>query len=179
MTFRTYLHETAQVGKTALCRRLVANVFMPTYDGPTVETETYVKHVKIEQVPYAIEVYDTSGLDAWQECRDLYLEASDAFIVVYDSHCYQSFEQATKDVSHLHEIMKTVNQREDPGRVSHPIVLVANKDDLNTSREVSRVEGSTLAIQIDAYWIETSVKLSTNVMQLFCGLAHQTVLQRQ
>ncbi|XP_078676428.1 ras-related protein Rap1-like [Branchiostoma floridae x Branchiostoma belcheri] len=53
------------------------------------------------------------------------------------------------------------------------MVLVGNKSDLVTSREVSRGRGEGFSDKFNCPYLETSARLGTNVHEVFRGLVRQ------
>lgn len=54
-----------------------------------------------------------------------------------------------------------------------PIILVANKADLEAQRQVPTTNGKELATKLGALFIETSAKNNVNVSEAFCELVRK------
>jgi GTPase KRas protein len=86
----------------------------------------------------------------------------EGFLLVYSITSRMSFEE----ISTFHQQICRVKDKD-----LFPMVLVANKSDLESERQVSSQEGRDLAKQYGCHYIETSAKLRVNVDQAF----HQVV----
>jgi GTPase KRas len=60
-----------------------------------------------------------------------------------------------------------------------PLLLVGNKCDEITGREVSIQEGRALASNLNCDFTETSTKTNLNVEEAFCNLAKKVLLQKK
>ncbi|EEB18124.1 rap1 and, putative [Pediculus humanus corporis] len=96
--------------------------------------------------------------------RDLYIKNGQGFVVVYSLTNHQTFQ----DIKTMKELITRVKGTE---RV--PILLVANKVDLEHQREVSHSEGSSLAQQWGCPFIEASAKQRTNVNEMFAEIVRE------
>jgi len=122
------------VGKTALTIQLCLNHFVETYD-PTIE-DSYRKQVVIDGQSCVLEVLDTAGQEEYTALRDQWIRDGEGLLLVYSISSRSTFERVERF-------------REQIGRVKEtdmvPIILVGNKCDRVTEREVSREEGLALA----------------------------------
>ena len=100
--------------------------------------------------------------------RDLYIKNGQGFIIVYSLTSKQSFQ----DVKLIRDQIVRVK-----GSDRVPIVLAANKCDMETHREVSTEEGCALANQWNVPYIETSAKNSTIVNSLFTEIVKEMNLK--
>lgn len=81
--------------------------------------------------------------------REQYMRNGEGFLLVYASTSRLSFEE----ISTFHQQISRVKDRD-----SFPMVLVANKCDLEQERQVSSQEGRDLARQFGCQFLETSAK---------------------
>ncbi|CAF0995038.1 unnamed protein product [Rotaria sp. Silwood1] len=143
------------VGKTSLATQFVQGIFICKYD-PTIE-DVFKKTIEIDGKQSIIEILDTAGTEKFTAMRNLYIENSDGFVIVYSI-----ISQVTFDQLHLvyNQIMNI--KKEQPA-----IVLVGNKVDLSdTKRIVHRHKGQTLADEWMCPFYETSAKDSINVHEV-------------
>ncbi|KAJ7658847.1 small GTPase superfamily [Mycena polygramma] len=138
------------VGKTALAVR--------TYD-PTIE-DAYRKQFSVDNRACFVEVIDTAGQDDYQSLHDQWVRAGQGFAIVFSITSRDSFARA----EFLQQSVRRLKQ-EDP-----VMVLVGNKADIGTHREVSSKEGEALAQKFGCKYIETSAKTSENVQRVFVEL---------
>lgn len=130
-------------------------------DFKTVTTMLDGKIVKLH-------IWDTAGQERFAQVTTHYYRGADGAILVYDTTNAQSFESIENWV----EAVKNAN--------SQPVVmlLVGNKNDLVDERQVSRQSGEELASQLNAPFMETSARDSSNVDVTFLNLAKTLVNTR-
>lgn len=150
------------VGKSALTVQFVSGCFMEKYD-PTIE-DFYRKEIEVESTPCVLEILDTAGTEQFASMRDLYIKNGQGFVVVYSLTNHQTFQ----DIKTMKELITRVKGTE---RV--PILLVANKVDLEHQREVSAAEGSHLAQIWGCPFLEASAKSRTYVNDVFAEIVRE------
>ena len=79
-----------------------------------------------------LEILDTAGTEQFASMRDLYIKNGQGFVVCYSLTNHQTFQ----DIKTMKEQIVRVK-----GSDKVPILLVANKVDLENQREVPTVEG--------------------------------------
>ncbi|CAF4022623.1 unnamed protein product [Rotaria sordida] len=140
------------VGKTSLATQFIQGIFISKYD-PTIE-DVFKKIVEIDGKQFIVEILDTAGVENFTVMRDLYIENSDGFAIVYSITSLVTFNQ-------LHLIY---NQIMNIKKEQTAMVLVGNKVDLShMKRIVHRDKGQTLADEWMCPFYETSAKDSINV----------------
>mmetsp|Transcript_9610 Transcript_9610/g.14476 ORF Transcript_9610/g.14476 Transcript_9610/m.14476 type:complete len:191 (-) Transcript_9610:74-646(-) len=144
------------VGKTTLSIQFTANRFVDYYD-PTIE-DTYRKQVVIDEQACLLEILDTAGQDQFQTLRAQWIRQYDSFIIVYSVTDRGSFEG-------MPSFHKQILRAKETDTV--PMVLVGNKCDLESKRQVQLAEGQALAQQLGAEFRETSAKTRYNVEDAF------------
>ncbi|KAL6040147.1 RAS1 protein, partial [Balamuthia mandrillaris] len=100
------------------------------------------------------DIMDTAGQEEYSALRDQYMKTGQGFILVYSITSPTSFEAATK--------LRTQILRIKEDHQDIPIVLVANKVDLEEERAVSAEEGKSLAQKFNTGFIEASAKSNHN-----------------
>ncbi|XP_074075835.1 ras-related protein R-Ras isoform X2 [Macrotis lagotis] len=90
--------------------------------------------------------------------REQYMRAGHGFLLVYAINDRQSFNEVGK----LHTQILRVKDRDD-----FPIVLVGNKADLETQRQVPRSEAAAFCSSRHIAYFEASAKLRLNVDEAF------------
>ncbi|KIY44588.1 ras protein [Fistulina hepatica ATCC 64428] len=144
------------VGKTALAVQFTLNCF--TYD-PTIE-DAYRKQLVVDNRMCFVEVIDTAGQEEYAALRNQWVREGQGFILVYSIASRVTFERL--DI--FRQSMRQV-KRGDP-----IFLLVGNKCDQESQREVSHEEGVQLAHFFGCEFMETSAKTAQNVDQLFTTL---------
>jgi len=95
-------------------------------------TSLTVDDLKVDNSPCVLEILDTAGTEQFASMRDLYIKNGHGFIVMYSLTNHQTFQ----DITTMRNVISRVK-----GSQPVPILLVANKLDLESQREVSTEEG--------------------------------------
>lgn len=154
------------VGKSALTVQFVSGHFMEKYD-PTIE-DFYRKEIEVDHCPCVLEILDTAGTEQFASMRDLYIKNGQGFVVCYSLTNHQTFQ----DIKTMKDQIVRVK-----GTDKVPILLVANKVDLEPQREVPTVEGMALAQIWNCSFIESSAKSKTNVNEVFAEIVREMNLR--
>ncbi|OQO01212.1 Protein ras-2 [Cryoendolithus antarcticus] len=175
------------VGKTALTIQLCLNHFVETYD-PTIE-DSYRKQVVIDGQSCMLEVLDTAGQEEYTALRDQWIRDGEGFVLVYSISSRASFTR----IQRFHHQIQRVKESAGAGSPTYPgsplsqtmgsfgpapVMLVGNKCDRVTEREVSTQEGSALAKQLGCEFVEASAKNCVNVETAFFNVVRQLRKQR-
>ncbi|XP_075568024.1 ras-related and estrogen-regulated growth inhibitor [Pelecanus crispus] len=152
-TLRLVVLGQSAVGKTALTVRFITRRFIGDYD-PTLEM-IYRHMAVIDGEMVHFEILDTAG----QEEDSLQIEEKikwgDGFAVVYSVTDRCSFDEVMRLcflINHIHSSPKRSSGSDQP-----PVVIVANKKDLQFDRMVSTEDGENLskALKLPFYEIST------------------------
>jgi len=144
------------VGKSALIIQFIQNYFVEIYD-PTVE-DTYRRQVCLDNEVYILDILDTAGQEEYSSMCDYYMKFGDGFLCVYSINRRDSFEA-------IEEYYEKVLSIKDCVQV--PSVIVGNKCDLVSEREVNIDELKKMAKHYNAGYTEASAKLKINVDKCF------------
>ncbi|KAH0630794.1 hypothetical protein JD844_004011 [Phrynosoma platyrhinos] len=139
------------VGKSALTVQFVTGTFIEKYD-PTIE-DFYRKEIEVDCSPSVLEILDTAGTEQFASMRDLYIKNGQGFIL---------------DIKPMRDQIVRVKRYE-----KVPLILVGNKVDLESEREVLSAEGRALAQEWGCPFMETSAKSKTMVDELFAEIVRQ------
>jgi small GTP-binding protein len=149
------------VGKTSLVSRLMSKAFRPD-NPPTIGGAFQEIPVTIDNVRITLMIWDTAGSEQYRSVGPLYYHGSAGALIVYDITSRASFERCAE--------WHTSLGNNAGGKVA--IILVGNKTDLESQREVSADEGRAFVQQKElAAFIETSALDGSNVTQAFTDLA--------
>ncbi|KAI9227285.1 MAG: small G-protein Ras2 [Piptocephalis tieghemiana] len=154
MLYKLVVLGDGGVGKTALTIQLCLNHF--TYD-PTIE-DSYRKQVVIDDQPCVLEVLDTAGQEEYTALRDQWIRDGEGFLLVYSIAARNTLERVERFRDQIFRVKDTD---------SMPLMLVGNKCDKVTEREVSREEGMSMAKKLGCEFIESSAKTCVNVERAF------------
>ncbi|GBB97044.1 hypothetical protein RclHR1_02900007 [Rhizophagus clarus] len=150
------------VGKSALTIQFIQSHFVDEYD-PTIE-DSYRKQCVIDDEVALLDVLDTAGQEEYSAMREQYMRTGEGFLLVYSIVSRNSFEE----ISTFHQQILRVKDKD-----YFPIIVVANKCDLEMERQVSGHEGRELAKQFNCRFIETSAKQRVNVDEAFYNLVRE------
>ena len=168
---------------------------METYD-PTIE-DSYRKQVVIDSQSCMLEVLDTAGQEEYTALRDQWIRDGEGFILVYSITSRASFNRIRKFHSQIQRVKDSSNAGSPTTTSSYlsptfsgsmsfsapssgpaPVMLVGNKSDRVTEREVSTQEGSALAKEMGCHFVEASAKNCINVEKAFYDVVRSLRNQR-
>ncbi|KAF8624508.1 hypothetical protein AX15_005824 [Amanita polypyramis BW_CC] len=150
------------VGKSALTIQFIQSHFVDEYD-PTIE-DSYRKQCVIDDEVALLDVLDTAGQEEYGAMREQYMRTGEGFLLVYSITSRDSFEE----ISTFHQQILRVKDQD-----SFPVIVVANKCDLEYERQVGMNEGRDLAKHFGCKFIETSAKQRINVDEAFTNLVRE------
>jgi len=150
------------VGKSALTIQFIQSHFVDEYD-PTIE-DSYRKQCVIDDEVALLDVLDTAGQEEYGAMREQYMRTGEGFLLVYSITSRNSFEE----ISTFHQQILRVKDKD-----SFPVIVVANKCDLEFERQVGMNEGRDLAKHFGCRFIETSAKQRINVDEAFSNLVRE------
>ncbi|TFY58397.1 hypothetical protein EVJ58_g6447 [Rhodofomes roseus] len=127
-------------------------------------TDSYRKQCVIDDEVALLDVLDTAGQEEYGAMREQYMRTGEGFLLVYSITSRPSFEE----ISTFHQQILRVKDQD-----SFPVVVVANKSDLEYERQVGMNEGRDLAKHFGCKFIETSAKQRINVDEAFCSLVRE------
>jgi len=154
--YRIVVLGSGGVGKSALTLRLISDEFAEEYD-PTIE-DSYRKQVMIDNKAALLDVLDTAGQEEYASLQDQWIREGDGYLIVYSITNKSSLEEANQ----LHEKIERIRDSE-----TFPAVLVGNKCDLVSERQVTKADGQAKADGWSCPWFETSAKTKTNCEDAF------------
>jgi GTPase KRas protein len=128
-----------------------------------------------------LKILDTAGADSeyYQHFKDLWINASEAFILVYSVSSRSSFLRIAgiyNDIQRLknpltRDAFPLSSTTTSPGQARDiPMILLGNKSDENAKRKVSVQEGYILAREIGCQFTETSAKSCLYVQEAFSNV---------
>ena len=155
------------VGKSSLTYRFI-NYNAPTEHDPTIE-DRYKSSLMIDNVKYDVEILDTAGEDDYQNMMDMWISFGEGFLLVFAINDKESFE-----------VIKSKKERVIKGKHNPnvPMLLVGNKQDLASERQVQYNEAKEVATSWGIEYIETSAKTNFNCKEAFERLAKKIVSQK-
>ena len=138
-----------------------------------------------------LEVLDTAGQEEYTALRDQWIRDGEGFVLVYSITSRASFSRIKKFHSQIQRVKDssiagspTASYLTSPmsppsGTGPAPVMLVGNKSDRVTEREVSTQEGSALAKEMGCDFVEASAKNCINVEKAFYEVVRSLRRQRE
>ncbi|KAF9431599.1 hypothetical protein BGZ76_000089 [Entomortierella beljakovae] len=149
------------VGKSAMTLRFLRDQYDPTIE------DSYCKHIEVDGIDYTLDIIDTAGQHEYRgHWNDQFLRAGDGFICVYSIASMSSFQEL---VGFRDQIWRAKESE------YVPIVVAANKCDLENEREVASEIGNEFAQFSNGYYIETSAKTGFNIHEMIFELVREIV----
>jgi GTPase SAR1 family protein len=185
------------VGKSALTVRLVTDQFTPGHE-PTIE-DTFRMILNVDGKTANLDILDTAGQDQFHSMQDQWIRSSQAFLLVYSIDSQASFNELKtiyEKVLRIKELRSNApvyvasfaSLSQPSIAVSHPFspsyrllvslsdlsVLVGNKCDLSSARQVTEESGRALAAEWGCAFYETSAKEKINNVDCFFDVVRAT-----
>jgi len=143
------------VGKSSIAMRYVRDVFFECNES-TIGAAFLTMPVSHEGREISLDIWDTAGQERYSSLAPMYYRGSSAAVVVYDITSAESLNQAKRWV------------REVQGAVEGcAIILVGNKVDLDSLREIPTHDAASYAEERALEHIEVSAKSSLGVRDIF------------
>jgi GTPase KRas protein len=134
-----------------------------------------------------LEVLDTAGQEEYTALRDQWIRDGEGFVLVYSISSRSSFTRIRKFHHQIQRVKDScASSPSYPGspiaaanlQAPVPIMLVGNKSDRVTEREVSTQEGHSLARELGCEFVEASAKNCINVEKAFYDVVRILRAQR-
>eukprot|EP01027_Heterolobosea_sp_BB2_P003188 GEZU01004839.1.p1 GENE.GEZU01004839.1~~GEZU01004839.1.p1 ORF type:complete len:220 (+),score=48.83 GEZU01004839.1:49-660(+) len=156
------------VGKSALTVRYIQDKFLDYYD-PTIE-DTYRKQDTIHFDSAAeicfLHILDTSGQEEFSALRDQYMRSGQGFLCVYSITERSTFTE----IDNYRQQILRVKDVDD----GVPMVIVGNKCDLESERQISAIEGQNKAKNWgNIPFFEASAMKNINVSEAYHALTRE------
>ena len=152
------------VGKTSLIKKFVSDQFSNDYRA-SIGTNLFLTKIQLDPTTNVkIAIWDIAGHEKWINSRQIYYSGTRGAIIVGDVTRPETFEQIEK--FWYPDVMKSCKKA--------PIILLANKNDLNDETSDNNI--IDLGNRINAAsTIFTSAKTGDNVEKAFRVIAEHTV----
>ena len=153
------------VGKTSIIAQFTSGKFDPDcvtslsaqFISKTIEFENLQKAIKFD-------IWDTAGQEKYRALAKIFYKDAKVIILVYDITDKRSFDEVK---SYWYEMVKT-NADSDA-----MIAIVANKNDLYDSAQVSEEEAKEFAKSVGAIFQSTSAKSDSGITTLFDNIGQK------
>jgi len=153
------------VGKSCLTAQFVQNVWIESYD-PTIE-DSYRKVVEVDGKSCVLEILDTAGTEQFTSMREIYLKTGQGFLLVYSITNLNSMNELTA----IRDAILRIKEVDEV-----PLVIVGNKVDLESDRQVSRNRANHMSRRWGGVPLfEASARRRQNVDEAFLDLTRQMI----
>ena len=143
----------SSVGKTSYILRYTEKTFEEVY-LTTLGIDFKTKIIKLpNNQKYRIDYYDTAGQERYRSISLNAIKNTQGVILMYDITNKKTFDAITKWIKDII----------DAKGKDFPIVLLGNKCDMETERQVTKDEGEKLAQKYNLSFFETSNKTGKNI----------------
>lgn len=160
LELRIIILGVSEVGKTCLLLKYFDDTFFDNSIS-TIGIDFRTKFFKFNDMKVKVNFVDTAGQERFQSISANYLKNSNGIIFVYSIDQHTSLEKLT-------DWMKDVVGSQ------KPIILAANKCDLEETRDVTKQEGEEFAKKYNCKFYEVSAKTGQNVNNVFHDIAFLT-----
>lgn len=144
------------VGKTCLLSRYVDDIFDEQANA-TIGVQYKLKEIEIESSKFKLQLWDTAGQERFHSIAQSYYRGSDGAVIVFDLTVNESFENVSKWIKDYIDFTDG-NQN---------ILIVGNKNDLESERKVKTEDAIQFAKSNNVEYIETSAKDGNSVDKAF------------
>ena len=161
-SFKVVIVGSSTVGKSSIVQRLVQGTF--TEDGAaTCGADFYTYTCPVNSNNVKLQIWDTAGQERFRSISKSYLRNAVGAILVYDITNMQSFDQLTDWLNDLQTLCSP----------NAYIILVGNKIDLESQRQVGAQQVKEFADRHHLESIETSAFNGKNIKEAFTRLAFE------
>jgi len=150
------------VGKSCLLLQFTDKRFQPVHDL-TIGVEFGARMITIDGKQIKLQIWDTAGQEAFRSITRSYYRGAAGALLVYDITRRDTF-------NHLTTWLEDARQHSNSNMV---IMLIGNKSDLESRREVKKEEGEAFAREHGLVFMETSAKTAANVEEAFINTARE------
>ncbi|KAG0413981.1 hypothetical protein HPB47_008846 [Ixodes persulcatus] len=150
------------VGKSCLLLQFTDKRFQPVHDL-TIGVEFGARMITIDGKQIKLQIWDTAGQEAFRSITRSYYRGAAGALLVYDITRRDTF-------NHLTTWLEDARQHSNSNMV---IMLIGNKSDLESRREVKKEEGEAFAREHGLIFMETSAKTAANVEEAFINTAKE------
>ena len=154
--FKFIVIGSSGVGKTAILKRLVDNVFTGESQS-TIGVEFITTSIDVDGTSVKLQIWDTAGQERFRSIAKAYFRSAIGVILVFDLSDRKSFEDLNQWLSDVHTLC-------DPNAV---VTLIGNKSDLVSSRTVTASEAESFAQLHQLTYMETSALGGDNIQEAF------------
>jgi small GTP-binding protein len=157
------LGESA-VGKSSIALRFVRREFVPNQEA-TIGAAFLARSVSVPTGNVKLEIWDTAGQERYRSLAPMYYRGAAGALVVFDITSSDSLRKA----------LTWIRELRTSGDPNIAVVLVGNKCDLDSMRQVPTHEAEAIAAEENVLFFEASAKDGTNIDEIFSSLASRVI----
>jgi Ras-related protein Rab-1A len=158
--FKLLLIGNSSVGKTSILLRYVDDAFNTDFQT-TIGVDFKLAELTRQDKLIKLQLWDTAGQDRFRNIVASYYRGANGIILVYDITNAESF----------HNIPKWMEESSSYLTQSVPKLLIGNKADLSSQRQVATADAQEFATQHGMLFLETSAKTNKNIKAAFETMA--------
>ncbi|KAL5013215.1 hypothetical protein ScPMuIL_007485 [Solemya velum] len=159
--FKIVLIGDAGVGKTCVVQRFKSGTYVEKH-GSTIGVDFTMKTLQIDGKLVKLQIWDTAGQERFRTITQSYYRSANGVVIAYDLTKRASFDNIPR-------WLDDVKRYAGSNLVQ---LLIGNKRDMESLREVNITEAKTLAQHYNMLdSIETSAKDNTNIDEVFFKMA--------
>ncbi len=165
--FKFVLIGDTSVGKTSILSQYTDNIF-PEYFLSTIGVDYKSKNLEINDLMYKLLIYDCAGQARFKNITSLYFRNMDGILLIYDITDITSFENIDiwmEEISNHYKVLP-------------PMILVGNKSELTSNRQVSFESGMEMAKKYNIQFLEVSAKTGNNIKNMFNLLTNSCIIEK-
>ncbi len=151
MIIKLVIVGDSSVGKTNLLLRYADDKF-DANQKPTIGMDFLSRDIVVDKHSVKVQFWDTAGQEKYKAIASSYYKVASGVILVYDISRRDTFQKLD---SWHNEILNFANK-------GFKIMLIGNKNDLETERQVSADEGKLFAESKGMFFWETSAKVNSD-----------------
>ena len=153
----------AEVGKSSLILRITGNKFDETIVS-TIGKGSYSYEIVLHGYKLKMKIWDTAGQERFKSMSLNAVKNVDGLLLVYSIANRESFNNLEGWLSQLNDVTDLKKK---------PVVIIGNKKDLESTREVEFNEGKEFADSRNLHFYEVSAKTGENVQEAFNDIFEQ------
>jgi small GTP-binding protein len=154
-TFKFIVIGSSGVGKTAILKRLVDDVFL-TESQSTIGVEFLASQLEVDGQSIKLQIWDTAGQERFRSIAKAYFRSAIGVLLVFDLADRRTFDDLNHWLTDIHQLC-------DPNAV---VTLIGNKLDLK-NRAVTSQEAEAFAQLHQLTYFETSALGGDNIDEAF------------
>jgi small GTP-binding protein len=160
------------VGKSALTYRFMNDKFPEIHDT-TIEDQ-YTINTNINGTECNVEILDTAGQEDYQSMLDSWITFADGYILVFSIDDIASYNIVQERLDKICKLKFHQDSKKSPS-----IVVIGNKSDLNTTRNVKYEEANKYCHDEGVDYIECSALTKHNVKEAFVKLFEKMIFNKK